>query len=124
MKGQGDTMKWPGERTLLLKSGCKVMLVWNKSKDFKNGSMGTFKGVCKDGEKLEVWSPCVGTVTVGPEKWMQRNSQGEIIGSVVQFLVVLAYGITCHKSQGLTRPAAVMHCSKEFVPGLFYVAIS
>ena len=72
-EGHGDTIKWPGERTLLLKSGCKVMLLWNKSKDLKKGSMGTFKGVCKDGEKLEVWIPCVGTVMVGREKWMQRN---------------------------------------------------
>ena len=33
------------------------------------------------------------------------------------------YAITCHKSQGLTLPAAVVfHCSKEFVPGLTYVA--
>ena len=32
------------------------------------------------------------------------------------------YAITCHKSQGLTLPAVVVHCSKEFVPGLTYVA--
>lgn len=34
------------------------------------------------------------------------------------------YAITCHKAQGLTLPAAVVHCSKEFVPGLVYVSLS
>lgn len=32
--------------------------------------------------------------------------------------------MTVHKAQGQTLPAAVVHCSKEFVPGLIYVALS
>ena len=35
----------------------------------------------------------------------------------------MAYAITCHKSQGLTVDAAVVHCSREYVPGLIYVAV-
>lgn len=38
--------------------------------------------------------------------------------------MVLAYAITCHKSQGQTLPSAIVHCSQEFVPGLTYVAAS
>ena len=34
------------------------------------------------------------------------------------------YACTCHKTQGLTLPRAVVRCSKEFVPGLIFVAIS
>ena len=30
----------------------------------------------------------------------------------------------CHKTQGLTLPCAVVHCSKEFVPGLIDVVVS
>ena len=37
---------------------------------------------------------------------------------------MLAYAVTCHKSQGQTLSSAVVHCSQEFVPGLTYVAIS
>ena len=37
---KGEQMNWPGQKTLFLKSNCKVMLVWNKSDDLKNGSMG------------------------------------------------------------------------------------
>ena len=53
-----------------------------------------------------------------------RNPQGEKIGSVTRFPVILAYAVTCHKSQGLELPGVVLHCSKEFVPGLIYVAMS
>ena len=34
------------------------------------------------------------------------------------------YAITCHKSQGPTLPAVVLHSSKEFVPGLMYVSLT
>ena len=43
--GNGDKIKWPGEKALFLKKDCKVMLIWNKSNILKNGSMGTFKGM-------------------------------------------------------------------------------
>ena len=43
------SMSWPGEHVLQLKTGCKVMLVWNKSDDLKNGSTGTFKETRGDG---------------------------------------------------------------------------
>ena len=41
-----------------------------------------------------------------------------------QFLIVLAYAYTCRKSQGLSLPSTVVHCSREYVPGLIYEAIS
>ena len=43
------SMSWPGVPVLQLKRGCKVMLVWNKSEDLKNGSLGVFTGVQGDG---------------------------------------------------------------------------
>ena len=98
------------------------MLVWNKSDDLKNGSMGTFKKVVDD--KLLIEFEKVGTVLIERVTWNQRNRQGEIIGSVTQFPVILAYAVTCHKSQGLELPAVVLHSSMEFVPGLVYVAMS
>lgn len=39
-----SSISWLGKRIFQLKTGCKVMLVWNKSDDFKNGSTGIFKG--------------------------------------------------------------------------------
>ena len=58
------------------------------------------------------------------ETWHKRNSEGNIVGRRTQFPVILTYAVTVHKAQGQTLPAAVVHCSKEFVPGLICVAPS
>ena len=98
------------------------MLVWNRSDALKSGSMGTFKSA--DGNKLLVCFEKVSTVGIERVTWIQRNRQGEKIGSVSQFPIILGYAVTCHKSQGLELPAVVLHSSKAFVPGLVYVAMS
>ena len=118
----GDKISCPGEKVLHLKNNCKVMLVWNLSDELKNGSMGTFKKAV-DG-KLLVNFEKVGTIAIERVTWVRRNRQGEKIGSFTQFPVILAYAVTCHKSQGLDLPGVVLHSSKEFVPGLIYVAMS
>ena len=66
----------------------------------------------------------VGIVEIQRETWIRRNRNGQKIGGVTQFPIVLAYAVTCHKSQGLTLASAVVHCSREYVPGLIYVAVS
>ena len=58
------------------------------------------------------------------ETWSKANRTGQIIGSRTEFPLVLFYSCTCHNTQGLTLPKAVVHCSREFVPGLIYVAVS
>lgn len=113
------SMSWPGASVLQRKPGCKVMLVWNKSDDLRNGTLGTFTGVSGNGKLLLNFEE-VGNVEIGRET--DRN--GQRVGSVSQFPVVLAYAVTCHKSQGLTLSSAVVFCSREYVPGLIYIAIS
>ena len=63
-EGNSKSMKWPGQETLLLKQGCKVMLVWNKSATLKNGSVGTFEGMSSDG-MAKVNFDSEGTVFIG-----------------------------------------------------------
>lgn len=91
------SMSWPGVPVLQLKRGCKVMLVWNKSEDLKNGSVGVFTGVQGDG--LLVFYEGVGVVEISKETWIKRNRTGHRTGSVTQYPLVLAYAVTCHKSQ-------------------------
>ena len=45
---QSQNITWPGQRHLQLKENCKIMMVWNKSSDIRNGSMGTFVGIRGD----------------------------------------------------------------------------
>ena len=115
-------INWPGYRVLQLKKECKVMLLWNKSDVLRNGSIGVFKEVRN--ESLLVSFEGVVVVEVKRETWIKRNHAGVAIGSICQFPLIPAYAVTCHKSQGLTLPAAVIHCSNEYVPGLIYVAVS
>ena len=115
-------VSWPGERVLQLKPGCKVMLVWNKSDDLKNGSTGTFTGT--RGDDLLVYVEGVGVVELKKETWIKRNRNGQKVGSVTQYPIVLAYTVTCHKSQGLTLPSSIVHCSQEYLSGLIYIAVS
>ena len=107
-----ESMCWPGT---------PVMLVWDLNDDLKNGSLGIFTGV--KGDVLLVAFQEVGIVEIQRETWIRRNRNGQKIGGVTQFPIVLAYAVACHKSQGLTLASAVVHCSREYVPGLIYVAV-
>ena len=113
-----NCISWPG----VFKRGCKVMLVWNMSNDLKNGGVGVFKGM--RGDALLVFFDGVGEVEIGRKTWIKTNRYGQRVGSVTQFPIVLAYAVTCHKAQGLTLSSAIVHCSREYVSGLIYVAIS
>ena len=119
---QSQDMTWPGQRHLQLKENCKIMMVWNKSNDIRNGSMGTFVGI--RGDSLLVSFTDVGVVEIHRQTWIKRDRKGMKVRSVTQFPIIPAYAITCHKSQGLTLPAVVLHCFREYVPGLIYVPIS
>ena len=115
-------MNWPGSNVLHLKPGCRVMLVWNINDRLRNGSQGVFLECV--GEKLKVLFPEVGDALIERQTWFKRDKHGIISGSICQYPIVLAYAVTCHKSEGLTLPSAIVHCSPEFVPGLIYIAIS
>jgi hypothetical protein len=117
-----NNINWPGYCVLQLKKGCRVMLISNKSDQLRNGSIGVFEKVTN--EALLVSFEGVGVVEVKRETWVKRDHAGVAVGSVRQFPLIPAYAVTCHKSQGLTLPAAVIHCSNEYVPGLIYVAVS
>ena len=65
-----------------------------------------------------------GQVVVKRKTWTKPSRTGDAVGSCSQIPLCLMWGITCHKSQGLTLPSAVIHCTKEFVPGLLYVSMT
>ena len=105
-------MNWPGSSVLHLRPGCPVILVWNLNEELTNGSQGVFE--------------FLGVVPTAIEKqtWFKRDKQGNVAGSICQFPIVLSITVICHKAQGLTLSAAIVHCSSKFVPGLTYIASS
>ena len=117
---EGDTkgIQCPVEKVVFLKPGCKVMLLWNVSEKLRNGSSGTF--VEQKGSDVIVCFPDIGKISLKRERWCKHALSGLVVGSRLQF----PYAITCHKLQGLTLPTVVVHCSREFVPGLIYVSFS
>ena len=120
--GQTDNIGCAAEEILVLKPGCKIMLIWNKSDELRNGSPGIYVG--KDGGHIVVEFTKVGKVKLKKETWEKRGKHGEVVGTRTRFPVILMYATTFHKGQGLTLKAVVLHSSKEFVPGLLYVAFT
>ncbi len=107
---------------LKLKEGAIVMFLKNNSKEgYVNGTMGIVIGF-DDG-----W-PIVRTVkgkqiTVSTAKWNIEKDE-EIIASIEQIPLKLAWAITIHKSQGMSLDVAEIDLSNSFEYGMGYVALS
>jgi ATP-dependent exoDNAse (exonuclease V) alpha subunit len=107
-----------------IKAGATVMFVKNNfGKGFVNGTLG--KVVDFDGESgyplVETLAGSV--IEASPEQWMIEDGK-EIIASVRQVPLRLAWAITVHKSQGMSLDAAEMDLRKTFEYGMGYVALS
>lgn len=109
---------------LILKPGCKVILLFNINRNLKNGTFGTFLNSSSDSNCLRVEFPNVGVVNLERKTWYKYDKSGNIQASRTQFPLSLSYAITVHKAQSTTLDSVVVHCSQEFDSGQTYVAIS
>ena len=112
---------------LELKKNCKVMLL--KNLDFKkgliNGSCGTVVEFNKTDEGEEILVKFDnGVEEVIPKHTFEAYRDGELVVSREQYPLRLAYGITIHKSQGMTLEKLVVDCNRIFECGQAYVALS
>src|SRR5574344_964788 len=112
---------------LELKVGCKIMLLINLdfNKGLINGSTGTVIELVKSSEDEHILVKFDnGTEQVIPKNTFEAYRDGEVIVSREQYPLRLAYGITIHKSQGMTLEKLVVDCNRIFECGQVYVAMS
>jgi len=122
----------PVSVNLNLKFGTKVMFCANTD-DYKNGEIGFVTGFpTRDSVEVTKDNNNEDTVIVREYKWNEieyTNSNGELIKKAAGYFKQLplkhAWGITIHKSQGLTLPSAVIDFGRNcFASGQAYVALS
>lgn len=133
--GDFPESSYPAETELHLKEGAQVMFIKNDispQKAYVNGTIATISSIdetritarlADDGKEIEV-SPAEWTNA----RYVLNDTSGEIeeeiIGTFRQYPLRLAWGITIHKSQGLTFDKAIICAGAAFSHGQTYVALS
>lgn len=112
-------------QNLTLKVGAEVILLYNISNKLSNGTRGRVIKLEEDGPTVNFYSVGI-TTKLCRACWFafKPGTSDQVVGERSQFPLKLAWGITAHKSQGQTLPAAYVHSGKEFLPGQLYVAAS
>lgn len=125
-----DVMTWEtfdkcckAPQMLDLKIGCKVMLLKNLNlkKGLINGSTGTVVEIEDETILVEFDN---GVKEAIPKHIFEAYRDGDLIVSREQYPLRLAYGITIHKSQGMTLEKLIVDCNRIFECGQVYVALS
>ena len=65
-----------------------------------------------------------GVEEVIPKHTFEAYRDGDVVVSREQYPLRLAYGITIHKSQGMTLDKLIVDCNRIFECGQVYVALS
>ena len=111
------------EKEIALKLGAKVMLLVNL--DFNRGLIN---GSCGDIQSFNESTITIkfdnGEVADIPRHRFEYYYHDKLTAERTQFPLKLAYGITIHKSQGMTLDKLVVDCSRIFEKGQAYVAMS
>lgn len=106
-----------------LKVGAMVIFVKNNfSQGYVNGTLGKVIGFDKFDFPI-VEKESGDKITVTTTSW-NIEEERQIVASICQIPLRLAWAITVHKSQGMTIDAAEIDLSKSFEYGMGYVALS
>lgn len=108
---------------LSLKIGCRVIFLQNDpQKRWVNGTRGYVTGI--DVDKITVKKDNGREVQVEKSSFAYQDADGNVLASVIQFPLALAYATTIHKSQGATLEDLWCDISRLWEPGHAYVALS
>jgi len=138
VEGEFGKNSIPCDMILRLKEGAQVMFLVNDPEGrYCNGTIGTIEYLkpnpdtkefdivvkLEDGHSIEVKSH-----TWDNNKFTHDADSGKIkresIGKCTQIPLRLAWGITIHKSQGLTFDKVIVDAGRSFADGQIYVALS
>lgn len=112
------------EEQLTLKVGTYVMCIANLdlATGIANGSTGIVVDFTPEKYPLVKFDKHDKEVVIGKKEWKSDNVPGI---SLYQIPLILAWGITIHKAQGLTLDKAIIDVGKDlFEAGQMYVALS
>lgn len=113
----------PLPEVIYLKQDAYVMIRTNDPKKrWVNGTTGYIRAMDSDGLDVELESGRV--VTIEKTTFSMLNAEGEVVASVTNFPISLAYAITIHKAQGLTLSHLYVDLHNLWEPGHAYVALS
>ena len=111
------------EKEIALKSGARVMLLINMdfNKGLINGACGVIQGFNEESITIKFDN---GVTAQIPKHTFEYYYNDRVIAERLQYPLKLAYGITIHKSQGMTLDRLVVDCARIFERGQAYVAMS
>jgi ATP-dependent exoDNAse (exonuclease V) alpha subunit len=125
------TKDWMGESKLTLKKGAKVMTITNHPDQlYVNGSMGKIVGFADTDEQEPIieFYKTKRKMTMKKHEWKleddNENGFHQILASIYQYPIKLAYAISVHKSQGCTFDYINLDLTKAFNYNMGYVALS
>lgn len=127
----------PPDKSLTLKINARVMFIANdKEKLYYNGLQGTITDFLVNDDKTiigcKVLADNGANINVKPLAFEKRKLKNDAMGNVIyetelkmeQLPLRVCYAMTIHKSQGASIKQLEIDCSRIFVAGQFYVAIS
>lgn len=113
----------PCERVLTLKLGARVIFIRNNwQQKYYNGMRGVVVDV-SDGS-IGVRADNGSVFRAQLETWEMHDAKGDLLASMTQFPLRLAWALTIHKSQGMTLDCVEADLSKCFDKGQVYVGLS
>jgi len=111
------------EKEIILKTGSKVMLLVNMDFDrgLINGACGTIREFNENSINIDFDNGVNANIPIHEFEYYYNDAVAAIR---LQYPLKLAYGITIHKSQGMTLDKLVVDCERIFERGQVYVAMS
>lgn len=118
----------PVNEELILKEGVPLLFTSNKWGKFYNGERGVIKEILEDslmieknGRLIKVQKQEFDLIEYKKDK--NDELKEEVLATMSQYPIKLAYAITIHKSQGMSIENLVCNIDNIFTPSQFYVAI-